>query len=105
MSWLSVTNNSNAHDIRRAQSLLNVHPSGQFGPGMAQSVSDFQAENKLTVDGMIGPATWSALEGTAAPKPKKAPAKKKADVDNGDEAKAAAPTKKTPAKKKAAAKK
>ena len=102
-AWLSPTNNSDKRAIREVQMALGLHPDGQYSRGLARTVSDFQATNKLTVDGMVGPATWSSLLGVTAEKPKKkAPAKKKAEPK---EAEAKAPAKKkAPPNKKAAAK-
>jgi len=34
---------------------------GKFGPGTAQAVKSFQASSGLTDDGVVGPATLSAL--------------------------------------------
>lgn len=34
---------------------------GDFGQGTLAAVKQFQANNGLTVDGIVGPATWSAL--------------------------------------------
>jgi peptidoglycan hydrolase-like protein with peptidoglycan-binding domain len=36
---------------------------GAFGPQTLKSVKLFQASNGLTVDGVVGPATWTALLG------------------------------------------
>lgn len=84
---------------------LGVHPDGQYSRGLTATVSDFQTTNKLTVDGLVGPATWAALHGTQAEKPK-APAKKKAAAPKAEAAEApeAPVKKKAPAKKKAAGK-
>lgn len=34
---------------------------GRFGPRTEQAVKDFQSGNGLTVDGVVGPATWGKL--------------------------------------------
>ena len=36
-------------------------PDGDFGPTTEKSVKSFQAQKKLTADGIIGAATWKAL--------------------------------------------
>ncbi|MFK3960873.1 peptidoglycan-binding protein [Guptibacillus hwajinpoensis] len=35
---------------------------GDFGNGTEQAVRNFQSRNKLTVDGIVGPATWEKLK-------------------------------------------
>lgn len=40
---------------------LNAEPSGFYGPLTADAVKRFQADNGLTVDGITGTATWTAL--------------------------------------------
>lgn len=52
--------------VRQAQAWLSrfidLDIDGQFGPGMAEAVRQFQTQSGLEVDGLIGPKTWSALE-------------------------------------------
>jgi peptidoglycan DL-endopeptidase CwlO len=39
---------------------------GQFGPQTAQAVKDFQKQNGLTQDGVVGPLTWAKLQATSS---------------------------------------
>ena len=55
--------------VREAQALLIRHgyvvgsggPDGDFGPTTKKAVMDFQRDNGLDVDGLIGPETWRLL--------------------------------------------
>jgi len=40
---------------------------GDFGKGTDKQTKEFQSANGLTVDGVVGPATWAALDGEVAP--------------------------------------
>ena len=82
--------------------VLGLHADGQYSRSLVAAVSGFQSANKLTTDGLVGPATWGALHGIKAEKPK-APAKKKVAAPKAEAAEAPV-KKKAPAKKKAAAK-
>lgn len=42
---------------------------GCFGAATETAVKAFQELHRLTVDGIVGPATWAALEGAPVPKP------------------------------------
>lgn len=55
------------NQVKEAQRLLNMHGAlleedGNFGSGTEAAVKDFQREQGLDVDGVIGPKTWAALE-------------------------------------------
>ena len=80
-AWLSPSNNSNKRAIREVQLALGLHPDGQYSRSLVAQVSDFQATNKLEVDGLVGPITWAALHGTKPEKPKKK-APKKIAIEN-----------------------
>lgn len=67
--------------VAYCQNLLNARLSGQaplwvdgiFGPKTDARVRQYQTRKRLVVDGIVGPATWAALE--AGPPPiKKRPA-------------------------------
>lgn len=70
--------NDTGDAVRQLQTRLNVWGykltvDGSFGTQTETAVRDFQTKHKLTVDGVVGPATWSALN-AAPPAPKPAPA-------------------------------
>jgi len=59
---------STGSDVRRMQRLLVElkilsfdRIVGNFGPPTEAAVKDFQSGNALTVDGIVGPQTWSKL--------------------------------------------
>lgn len=45
----------------------DVMADGAFGPAMADAIKDFQKSHGMKADGMIGPATYSALLGKEMP--------------------------------------
>lgn len=60
--------------VKTLQAALNKHPDlgtalavdGDFGPKTEAHVVQFQKNNHLTVDGIVGPQTWGALGVTAS---------------------------------------
>ncbi len=64
--WPVVRQGANEHPVKTLQHLLRARGSavavdGAFGPLTDAAVRDFQRDRQLTVDGVVGPATWSAL--------------------------------------------
>ena len=59
-------------EVKRMQALLRaqgfpVEADGLFGPGAERMVKEFQRGHELDDDGIVGPRTWGALEGTPPP--------------------------------------
>jgi peptidoglycan hydrolase-like protein with peptidoglycan-binding domain len=66
LSWPLEQQGSTGEDVRSVQHLLDAHGEniavdGIFGPLTAAAVGDFQKNNGLAVDGIVGDATWPAL--------------------------------------------
>ncbi|EFL89183.1 peptidoglycan-binding protein [Ahrensia sp. R2A130] len=47
--------------VKRLQEKLGVGADGDFGPGTQKAVMDFQKANGLSVDGIAGPDTFTAM--------------------------------------------
>lgn len=72
--WLSVENRGqNQDDAKAVQEQLNAlgyqctPADGDYGNETAQLVRDFQRDRGIPTDGKVGPQTWAALFGYAAP--------------------------------------
>ena len=50
-----------ADAVSRLQSALHLSTDGNFGPETEAAVRRLQARHGMTVDGVVGPATWSVL--------------------------------------------
>jgi peptidoglycan hydrolase-like protein with peptidoglycan-binding domain len=64
--WPLVRQGDQHHPVETLQYLLrarghNVTVDGIFGPATDSAVRAFQQQKGLAVDGIVGPATWSAL--------------------------------------------
>src|SRR5882757_4651478 len=86
---------SSGPDVVLLQSRLDARPptvlpllatDGQFGPRTRARVREFQQNNGLAADGIVGPLTWSKLE-EASP-PSKIPPRRGVDCGTGDPANA-----------------
>lgn len=78
MSHPVLKSGSRGDSVRYLQSLLNRHGSaialdGIFGVATDKAVRAYQAKQKLTVDGIVGAKTWSALEAPVTPSAPKPP--------------------------------
>ncbi len=52
---------ASGNPVVRLQQALHLQPDGDFGPETEAAVRSLQARHGLTVDGVVGPATWSVL--------------------------------------------
>ena len=65
--FVTVKNGSSGNAVKAAQYLLkkvycySIDVDGSFGPATQSAVKDFQTRKGLSSDGIVGPATWTAL--------------------------------------------
>jgi len=52
---------SKGKEVQELQEFLCISTDGNFGKGTERAVKTWQANNKLTTDGIVGPATWHAM--------------------------------------------
>lgn len=48
--------------VKKLQTALGIAADGQFGPGTAKAVTEYQEKHGLEADGMAGPVTLSKIE-------------------------------------------
>ncbi|WP_236140699.1 peptidoglycan-binding domain-containing protein [Nostoc sp. CMAA1605] len=58
---VTLTLGSKGEAVSEVQKALGIEPTGYYGPVTARKVREFQANNDLRVDGVVGPETRSAL--------------------------------------------
>jgi len=54
-------NGSKGKEVIKLQEFLGIDSDGHFGKGTERAVKTWQANNKLNVDGIVGPSTWNAM--------------------------------------------
>ncbi|KGN38087.1 peptidoglycan-binding domain-containing protein [Knoellia subterranea] len=64
--WRTASSGSVSAAVKGLQYLLRAHghaiaADGSFGPATQAAVTDFQSDEGLTTDGIVGPNTWSRL--------------------------------------------
>jgi len=59
----TIRQGSKGADVIAWQNVLSMKPDGVFGPALVSATKTFQKAHGLTVDGVVGPMTWSAAIG------------------------------------------
>lgn len=56
--------------VKRVQTRIGVDADGKFGPATETALRQFQRDNHLVPDGIVGPRTWAAIDGApSSPQP------------------------------------
>ena len=53
---------STGHNVKELQEFLELYADGIFGRDTHQAVKNWQSNNDLTVDGVVGTITWDAMQ-------------------------------------------
>jgi N-acetylmuramoyl-L-alanine amidase len=53
---------SKGASVKALQALLHLYEDGMFGSLTEEAVKEFQRDNHLTPDGIVGPATWDKIQ-------------------------------------------
>ena len=61
------------NNVREVQACLQTTPDGDFGPKTHGAVMNFQRMQGLSVDGLVGDDTWTAMGGQFGLMPYPAP--------------------------------
>ncbi len=64
---LSAASHSTGPCVTFVQQKVGASPDGDFGPLTASKVVVFQKAHNIVADGIVGPCTWAAVNGTAIP--------------------------------------
>lgn len=64
---LSAASHSTGPCVTFVQQKVGASPDGAFGPLTASKVVVFQKAHNIVGDGIVGPCTWAAVNGTAIP--------------------------------------
>lgn len=62
---------SKGDDVKKLQRILKLNDDGIFGPKTDKAVREFQKNNGLEVDGIVGNLTWEKLNGISVSEPVK----------------------------------
>ena len=58
---MTIKQGSRGEEVKQIQAYLGLTVDGNFGPKTHGKVCEWQHNNSLTVDGVVGPLTWNAM--------------------------------------------